>query len=111
MLKIGYTLISHRILSAQEAEAAFNIGGITINKVLDLSVCSLVPRLHPFLRSDSGEEVWSIKQTFLSQLWNFVTGVGMPILNCEYRYNDKLFYTADLSYCPVLYDEEPLQVS
>ena len=50
---------------------------------------SLVPRLHPFLRLDGRERVWSIEQTFLSQLWNFVAGVGMkirPHVNCEYCY-------------------------
>ena len=49
---------------------------------------SLVSRLHPFLKSDSGEGVWSTEQTFLSQLWNFVAGVGMKIrlhVNCEYQ--------------------------
>ena len=55
---------------------------------------SLVPRLHPFLRSDGGERVWSIEQTFVSQLWNVVAGVGMkirPHVNCEYCYY-YLFY-------------------
>ena len=43
-------------------------------------------RLLPFLRSDSGEGVWSIELTFLSQLRNLATGVGMkirPHVNCE----------------------------
>ena len=40
-------------------------------------------RLHPFLRSDGGERVWSIEQTFVPAL----ASVGMkirPHVNCEY---------------------------
>ena len=56
-----------------------------------MCVCctSLVPRLHPFLRSGGGVRVWSIEQTFLFQLWNVVAGVDMKIrrhVSCEYRY-------------------------
>ena len=48
---------------------------------------SVVITIHFFLKSDLGEGVWSIEQTFLSQPWNFVTGVGMKIrlhANCEW---------------------------
>ena len=47
-----------------------------------------------YYKSDGGEGVWSIKLTFLSQLRNLATGVGMkirPHVNCEYCYY-YLFY-------------------
>ena len=60
------------------------------------AVCTVVSRasLLPFLRSDDGEGVWSIELTFLSQLRNLATGVGMktrPHVHCEYCYY-YLFY-------------------
>ena len=65
-------------------------------RVSTISALHLVSqaRLLPFLRSGGGEGVWSLELTFLSQLRNLATGVGMKIrqhVNCEYCYY-YLFY-------------------